>query len=72
MKGAWILFPMRTIEIELMLADIESIEKRLQGLSRKVRGRKGGGSQERLLKAALEVLEKESQRGLCGSGRCQS
>ncbi|MEK9979358.1 MAG: GTPase, partial [Paracoccaceae bacterium] len=28
----------QTIETELMLADIESIEKRLQGLSRKVRG----------------------------------
>ena len=49
----------QTIEIELMLADIESIEKRLQGLSRKVRGgEKEAVQQERLLKAALEVLEK--------------
>ena len=49
----------QTIETELMLADIESIEKRLQGLSRKVRGgEKEAVQQERLLKAALEVLEK--------------
>ncbi|MGB1484315.1 MAG: redox-regulated ATPase YchF, partial [Paracoccaceae bacterium] len=47
-----------TIETELMLADIESIEKRLQGLSRKVRGGdKEAVQQERLLKAALAVLE---------------
>ena len=47
-----------TIETELMLADIESIEKRLQGLSRKVRGGdKEAVQQERLLKAALVVLE---------------
>lgn len=47
-----------TIETELMLADIESIEKRLQGLSRKVRGGdKEAVQQEYLLKAALEVLE---------------
>ncbi|MGB1752980.1 MAG: GTPase, partial [Paracoccaceae bacterium] len=47
----------QTIETELMLADIESIEKRLQGLSRKVRGgEKEAVQQERLLKAALEVL----------------
>ncbi|MGC6528743.1 MAG: redox-regulated ATPase YchF [Paracoccaceae bacterium] len=47
-----------TIETELMLADMESIEKRLQGLSRKVRGGdKEAVLQERLLKAALEVLE---------------
>ncbi len=49
----------QTIETELMLADIESIEKRLQGLIRKVRGgEKEAVQQERLLKAALEVLEK--------------
>jgi len=49
----------QTIETELMLADIESIEKRLQGLSRKVRGgEKEAVQQERLLKAALEVPEK--------------
>lgn len=47
-----------TIETELMLADIESIEKRLQGLVRKVRGGdKEAVQQERLLKAALETLE---------------
>jgi hypothetical protein len=47
-----------TIETELMLADIESIEKRLQGLSRKVRGGdKEAVQQERLLKSALSVLE---------------
>jgi GTP-binding protein YchF len=47
-----------TIETELMLADIESIEKRLQGLVRKVRGGdKEAVLQERLLKSALSVLE---------------
>ncbi|MGH1426148.1 MAG: redox-regulated ATPase YchF [Pseudooceanicola sp.] len=47
-----------TIETELMLADIDSIEKRLQGLVRKVRGGdKEAVQQERLLKAALAVLE---------------
>ena len=47
-----------TIETELMLADIESIEKRLQGLLRKVRGGdKEALQQERLLKSALAVLE---------------
>ena len=47
-----------TIETELMLADMESIEKRLQGLSRKVRGGdKEAVQQERLLKAALAMLE---------------
>ncbi len=46
------------VETELMLADIESIEKRLQGLSRKVRGGdKEAVQQERLLKAALSALE---------------
>ena len=48
----------QTIETELMLADIESIEKRLQGLTRKVRGgEKEALDQERLLKAALAALE---------------
>ena len=48
----------KTIETELMLADMESIEKRLQGLSRKVRGgEKDAIQQERLLKAALAALE---------------
>lgn len=47
-----------TIETELMIADMESIEKRLQGLVRKVRGGdKEAVQQERLLKAALAVLE---------------
>jgi hypothetical protein len=47
-----------TIETELMLADMDSVEKRLQGLSRKVRGGdKEAMSQERLLKMALAALE---------------
>ncbi|HSF93112.1 MAG TPA: redox-regulated ATPase YchF [Paracoccaceae bacterium] len=47
-----------TIETELMLADLESVEKRLAGLVRKVRGGdKEALEQERLLKAAKEVLE---------------
>ena len=46
------------IETELMIADMESIEKRLQGLVRKVRGGdKEAVQQERLLKAALASLE---------------
>lgn len=48
-----------TIETELMLADIESIEKRLQNIVRKVRGGdKDAVLQERLLRAALDALEK--------------
>jgi GTP-binding protein YchF len=47
-----------TIETELMLADIESIEKRMANLTRKVRGGdKEAVQQERLLKAALAALE---------------
>ncbi|KPQ21690.1 MAG: hypothetical protein HLUCCA24_00975, partial [Rhodobacteraceae bacterium HLUCCA24] len=47
-----------TIETELMLADLESIERRLQNLSRKVRGGdKEAVAQERLLKAAAAALE---------------
>ncbi|MEP1355663.1 MAG: redox-regulated ATPase YchF [Tateyamaria sp.] len=47
-----------TIETELMLADIESIEKRLQNIVRKVRGGdKEAVQQERLMRAALESLE---------------
>ncbi len=47
-----------TIETELMLSDMESIEKRMQGLVRKVRGGdKEAVQQERLLKQALAVLE---------------
>ncbi len=47
-----------TIETELMLADLESIERRLQNLVRKVRGGdKEALVQERLLKAAAAALE---------------
>ena len=47
-----------TIETELMLADMESIEKRLQNIVRKVRGGdKEAVQQERLLKLALATLE---------------
>ncbi|MEP2782954.1 MAG: redox-regulated ATPase YchF [Pseudoruegeria sp.] len=47
-----------TIETELMLADMESIEKRLQNITRKVRGGdKEAVVQEGLLKAALAALE---------------
>ncbi|PIE11235.1 MAG: redox-regulated ATPase YchF [Rhodobacterales bacterium] len=46
------------IETELMLADLESIEKRLQNIVRKVRGGdKEAVQQERLLKAAQDMLE---------------
>jgi len=46
------------IETELMLADLESIEKRLQNIVRKVRGGdKEAVEQERLLRAAQAVLE---------------
>ena len=47
-----------TIEIELMMADIESIEKRLHGLVRKLKGGdKEAVLQERLLRKALAALE---------------
>jgi len=47
-----------TIETELMIADLESIERRMQNLLRKVRGGdKEAVAQERLLKAAQAVLE---------------
>ena len=47
-----------TIETELMLADLESIERRLQGLGRKVRGGdKEAVEQDRLLRAAQEAIE---------------
>ncbi|MEP5761927.1 MAG: redox-regulated ATPase YchF [Litoreibacter sp.] len=46
------------IETELMLADMESIEKRLVNIVRKVRGGdKDAVQQERLMKAAMEALE---------------
>ena len=47
-----------TIETELMLADLESVEKRLQNIVRKVRGGdKDAVLQERLLKEAQAALE---------------
>ncbi len=47
-----------TIETELMLADIESIEKRLTGLVRKLKGGdKEAVQQDRLLRTALALLE---------------
>jgi GTP-binding protein YchF len=47
-----------TIETELMLADLESIEKRLQNIVRKVRGGdKEAVQQERLMQAARAMLE---------------
>ena len=48
-----------TIETELMLADLESIEKRLANLARKLRGQadKDASDQDRLLRAALKALE---------------
>ena len=47
-----------TIETELMLADIESIEKRAAGLIRKIRGGdKEAIEQDRLLKLAMDALE---------------
>ncbi|MEM9432396.1 MAG: redox-regulated ATPase YchF [Pseudomonadota bacterium] len=46
------------IETELMLADMESIEKRMQNIVRKVRGGdKEAIQQERLLKLAMAALE---------------
>ena len=47
-----------TIETELMIADMESVERRLANLSRKVKGGdKEALAQERLLKAAMAALE---------------
>lgn len=47
-----------TIETELMLADLDSIERRLQNIVRKVRGGdKEAVQQERLLKEAAAALE---------------
>ncbi|KKL13697.1 hypothetical protein LCGC14_2523160, partial [marine sediment metagenome] len=47
-----------TIETELMLADLDSVERRLQGLTRKVRGGdKEAMLQEKLLKEAQAALE---------------
>ena len=47
-----------TIETELMLADMESIEKRLQNIVRKVRGGdKEAVQHERLMRRAMDALE---------------
>jgi GTP-binding protein YchF len=47
-----------TIGTELMIADLESIERRLQGLVRKLRGGDAEAvQQDRLLRAALAALE---------------
>ena len=47
-----------TIETELMLSDLESIEKRLQNITRKIRGGdKEAVQQERLMQAAKTLLE---------------
>ncbi|HSF96096.1 MAG TPA: redox-regulated ATPase YchF [Thermohalobaculum sp.] len=47
-----------TIETELMLADLESVERRLQNIGRRVRGGdKEAVVQERLLQRAREALE---------------
>ena len=47
-----------TIETELMIADIDSVEKRLAGLSRKLRGGDAEAVvQDRLLREALKALE---------------
>ncbi|MCY4306383.1 MAG: redox-regulated ATPase YchF [Aestuariivita sp.] len=47
----------KIIEIELMLADLESLEKRLQNISRKVRsGDKDAMQQARLMEMAKEAL----------------
>lgn len=47
-----------TIETELMLADLESIERRLAGLARKIKGGdKDLLDQDRLLRIALKLLE---------------
>ena len=47
-----------TIETELMIADMESIERRLTGLAKKLRGGDQDTlDQDRLLRAALKLLE---------------
>ncbi|SHG48414.1 redox-regulated ATPase YchF [Cognatishimia maritima] len=49
-----------TIETELMLADLESIEKRRQGLVRKLKGNdKEAKEQDRLLAMAQEAIEND-------------
>ncbi|MEO0999626.1 MAG: redox-regulated ATPase YchF, partial [Pseudomonadota bacterium] len=47
-----------TIATELMLADLDSVERRLQGLARKIKGGdKEAVAQDRLLRAAKDALE---------------
>ncbi|MFZ1728188.1 MAG: redox-regulated ATPase YchF [Albidovulum sp.] len=47
-----------TIETELMIADMESIERRLAGVARKIKGGdREASAQERLMKQALAALE---------------
>lgn len=47
-----------TIETELMIADLESVERRLAGIARKLKGGdKDAVAQEKLLKAAQAALE---------------
>ncbi len=47
-----------TIETELMIADMESIEKRLANIARKIKGGdKEAAAQERLMREALAALE---------------
>jgi ribosome-binding ATPase YchF (GTP1/OBG family) len=67
LKEEWILLAdAETIETELMLADIESIEKRLQNLSRKVRGGdKEAVQQESLLNSALKKVRGGSSSKIC-------
>lgn len=55
-----------TIETELIIADMESIEKRLVNIVRKVRGGdKEAVQQERLMKMAMEMLEQGKPARLC-------
>ncbi len=47
-----------TVEAELMLADLDSIERRLQGIARRIRGGdKEAAVQDRLLRQAKSALE---------------
>ena len=47
-----------TIETELMIADMESIERRLAGIARKIKGGdKEAVAQERMMRKALQALE---------------
>ncbi|MGL4291063.1 MAG: GTPase, partial [Phreatobacter sp.] len=51
------LADIETIETELMLADLESVERRLAGLARKIKGGdKEAVDQDRLLRQALAAL----------------